>query len=134
MRGLLLPLTATATRWLLILACARIPNMEENMAADTKFRVALSRAPQLGTVRFRRLESNFGDLESVWNASYNELRATGLEDRPAQEIVPARNNSSPDDEMAALERAGVTAVTWNHPGYPARLNEIADPPAVSPTG
>jgi len=71
----------------------------------------------LGTVRFRRLESNFGDLESVWNASYNELRATGL-----------------DDEMAALERAGVTPVTWNHPGYPARLNEIADPPAVSPTG
>ena len=69
------------------------------------------------TVRFRRLESNFGDLESVWNASYNELRATGL-----------------DDEMAALERAGVTPVTWNHPGYPARLNEIADPPAVSPTG
>ena len=71
----------------------------------------------MGTVRFRRLESNFGDLESVWNASYNELRATGL-----------------DDEMAALERAGVTPVTWNHPGYPARLNEIADPPAVSPTG
>ena len=84
----------------------------------------------MGTVRFRRLESNFGDLESVWNASYNELRATGLEDRPAQEIVAARNNSSPDDEMAALERAGVTAVTWNHPGYPARLKEIADPPAV----
>ena len=69
------------------------------MAAGTKFWVALSRAPQLGTVRFRRLESNFGDLESVWNASYNELRAPEL-----------------DDEMAALERAGVTAVTWNHLG------------------
>ena len=100
------------------------------MAADTKFWVALSRAPQLGTVRFRRLESNFGDMESVWNASYNELRATGLEDRPAQEIVAARNNSSPDDEMAALERAEVTAVTWNHSTCPARLKEIADSPAV----
>lgn len=125
-----LPVTATASRCLLNLACARIPNMEENMAADTKFWVALSRVPQLGTVRFRRLESNFGDMESVWNASYNELRATGLEDRPAQEIVAARNNSSPDDEMAALERAEVTAVTWNHSTYRARLKEIADPPAV----
>ncbi|MCH7736710.1 MAG: DNA-protecting protein DprA [Chloroflexi bacterium] len=104
--------------------------MEENIAADTKFWVALSRVPQLGTVRFRRLESHFGELETVWNASYQELRAAGLEDRPAQEIVAARNNSSPDDEMAALERAGVTAVTWNHPDYPSRLKEIADPPAV----
>ena len=84
----------------------------------------------MGTVRFRRLESNFGDLESAWNASYNELRGNGLEDRPAQEIVAARNNSFPDDEMAALERAGVTAVTWNHSSYPARLKEIADPPVV----
>jgi predicted Rossmann fold nucleotide-binding protein DprA/Smf involved in DNA uptake len=87
---------------LLILACARIANLEEKMAADTKFWVALSRVPQLGTVRFRRLEANFGNLESAWNATYNELRANGLEDRPAQEIVAARNNSSPDDEMAAL--------------------------------
>ena len=29
-----------------------------------------------------------------------------------------------------LGRAEVTAVTWNGSGYPARLKEIADPPAV----
>jgi DNA processing protein len=104
--------------------------MVENASADTKYWVALSRVPQLGTVRFRRLESRFGKLENVWKASFNELKAAGLEDRPAQEIVAARNNSSPDDEMSALERAGVTAVTWNESGYPARLKEIADPPAV----
>ena len=44
--------------------------------------------------------------------------------------MAARNNSFPDDEMAALERAGVTAVTCNDVGYPARLKEIAVPPAV----
>ncbi|MCH7782449.1 DNA-protecting protein DprA, partial [candidate division KSB1 bacterium] len=63
-------------------------------------------------------------------ALWSELKAAGIEDRPAQEIVAAKNNSSPDDEMAALERAGVTAVTWNDLGYPARLKEIADPPPV----
>ena len=104
--------------------------LETGINDDTKFWVALSRVPQLGTVRFRRLESYFGKLENVWKASFNELKAAGLEDRPAQEILAARNNSSPDDEMAALERAEVTAVTWNHSGYPARLKEIADPPAV----
>ena len=59
-----------------------------------------------------------------------EFKVAGIEDRPAQEIVAARNNSSLDDEMTALERAGVTAVTWNDSGYPARLKEIADPPAA----
>ena len=59
-----------------------------------------------------------------------EFKAAGIEDRPAQELVAAKNNSSPDDEMAALERVGVTAVTWNDSGYPARLKEIADPPAA----
>ena len=63
-------------------------------------------------------------------ASFGELKAAGIEDATAQEILAARNNSSPDDEMAALERAEVTAVTWNETRYPSRLKEIADPPAV----
>ena len=100
------------------------------MSNDTKFWVALSRVPQLGTVKFRRLVSYFGILENAWNAGFKELKAAGIEDRLAQEIVAAKNNSSPDDEMAALERAGVTAVTWNDLGYPSRLKEIADPPPV----
>ena len=104
--------------------------MEETNSNDTKFWVALSRIPQLGTVKFRRLESYFGKLENAWQAGFKELKAAGIEDRPAHEIVAARNNTSPDDEMAALERAGVTAVTWNDSGYPSRLKEIADPPAV----
>ena len=81
-------------------------------------------------MRFRRLEAYFGKLENVWKASHKELKAVGLEDRPTQEILAARNNSSPDDEMAALERAEVIAVTWNDSGYSARLKEIADLPAV----
>ena len=104
--------------------------MDEITSNDTKFWEALSRVPQLGTVKFRRLESYFGKLENAWNAGMKQLKAAGIEDRPAQEIVAARNNSSPDDEMAALERAGVTAVTWNDSGYPSRLKEIADPPAA----
>ncbi|MCD5403183.1 MAG: hypothetical protein LR097_05130 [Dehalococcoidia bacterium] len=76
------------------------------------------------------MEPHFGKLETVWNASFRGLKAAGLEDRPGQEIVAGRNNSSLDDEMAALERAGVTAVTGNGAGYTARLKEVADPPAA----
>ena len=67
--------------------------------------------------------------KTPWRADLKQLLAAGLDDRVAQEVLAVRNNSSPDDEMAALERAEVTAVTWNQSGYPARLKEIADPPA-----
>ena len=97
---------------------------------DIKYWVALNRVPQLGTVRFRRLEAYFGDLKDAWKAGHSELRAAGIEDRPARELVAARGRVSPDDEIAFLERAGVNALNWHHPDYPARLKEIADPPPV----
>ena len=92
--------------------------------------MVLNRVPQLGTVRFRRLEAYFGDLEDAWNATQSELKAAGIEDRPARELVAAHERISPDSEMASLERAGVTALNWRHPDYPARLKEISDPPPV----
>ncbi|MCI0845816.1 MAG: DNA-protecting protein DprA, partial [Chloroflexi bacterium] len=74
---------------------------------DIKYWVALNRVPQLGTVRFRRLEAYFGDLKDAWNAGPRELKAAGIEDRPARELVAARGRTSPDDEVASLERSGV---------------------------
>ncbi len=97
---------------------------------DIKYWVALNRVPQLGTVRFRRLEAYFGGLKDAWNASHSQLKAAGIEDRPARELVAARDHIFPDAEIASLERAGVNALNWHHPDYPARLKEIADPPPV----
>ena len=120
----------TISRCLANLACARIANREQTTLNDTKSWVALSGVSLLGTVWFRRLEPHLGKLDTVWNASFRDLKPAGLEDWLGQEIVAARNNFSLDDEMATLERAGVTAVTWNGAGYTARLKEIADPPSV----
>ena len=77
--------------------------------------MALNRVPQLGTVRFRRLEAYFGELKEAWNAGRSELKAAGIDDRPARELVAARDRISPDAEMASLERAGVNALSWHHP-------------------
>lgn len=113
------------TLLLSILGCARIPHM-----CDVKYWVALNRIPSLGTVRFRRLESFFGNLEHAWNASINELKAAGIGERFALEITAAKNNTSPDDEMDALAHAQVSAATWNADIYPPRLKQIPDPPPV----
>ena len=97
---------------------------------DIRFWAALNRIPQLGTVRFRRLEAFFGDLGTAWNAPVDHLRAAGLEERPALEIAAARNSFSPDDEMDSLARAGVSVADWRSDIYPPRLKQIADPPPV----
>ena len=97
---------------------------------DIRFLAALNRIPHLGTVRFRRLEAFFGDLGTAWNAPVDHLRAAGLEERPALEIVAARNSFSPDDEMDRLARAGVSVADWRSDIYPPRLKQIADPPPV----
>ena len=97
---------------------------------DLKFWVALNRVPHLGPARFQRLEAHFGDLERVWRASPSDLRAAGIESRPAREILDARPKIDPDAEMERLEIAGVQALNWNHPLYPPRLREIHDPPPV----
>ncbi len=105
--------------------CARIRNVNE-----IKYWVALNRVPQLGTVRFRRLEAYFGDLENAWTASLSQLREAGIETRVAKEIEAARTRSSPDGEMERLAQAGVKVAHWHHPNYPPRLKEIHDPPPV----
>ncbi len=95
-----------------------------------KYWVALSRTRLLGAVRCRRLEKRFGPAENVWRATLGEVKAAGIEDRVARKFIAARELVSPDDEMAALERAGVIALNWHDPRYPARLKEISDPPPV----
>lgn len=109
---------------------ASLPVCYHRNMEQIKYWVALGRVRLLGTVRFRRLEAYFGEAENVWGASFSELKAAGMEDRVANEMLAARSKVSPDDEMDNLARAGVKAVNWHHPDYPARLKEIHDPPPV----
>ncbi|MBM3941968.1 MAG: DNA-protecting protein DprA [SAR202 cluster bacterium] len=97
---------------------------------DIKYWAALNRVPQLGTVRFRKLEASFGSLEHAWRASIGALKAAGLEDKVAQAVAAAQQELSPSAEMERLERAGVGVVNWHSQDYPPRLKEIPDPPPV----
>lgn len=97
---------------------------------DLKYWVALSAVPQMGTVRFRKLESYFGTLEDAWKAGPGQLREAGLDWRTAQEVVAAQHGRDPAEGMDALQQAGVTVAHWNGDNYPSRLKEISDPPPV----
>jgi hypothetical protein len=55
----------------------------------------------------------FGELENAWKLGIRESKTAGLDNRSTWDIVPARDNRSPDDETTDLEPVGVTVVTWN---------------------
>jgi DNA processing protein len=97
---------------------------------DIKYWAAFKRVPRLGTVRFRRLEAYFGDLEKAWNAGLAEFKAAGLDDRSARDLIALRGETSPEAELEKVHRAGIKLVTWHDDDYPVRLKEIADPPPV----
>lgn len=72
----------------------------------------------------------FGDLQTAWNASRGDLRASGLGERAADSLIRTRTRLSLDDEMQRVERAGVSLLTLADDGYPRLLREIPSPPPV----
>ncbi len=100
------------------------------MNDDLAYWIAFQRVNRLGRVRFSVLESHFGQLKDAWEASESELRASHLDERTVAEIIKARADADPLDELERLERHHVTAYTWHDPQYPARLRQIDDMPPV----
>ena len=86
----------------------------------------------IGPVRLRRLLDIFGDPETAWNASSQDLQAAKLSQRVVNNLLTIRGTF--DAEIAKimhrLETLGVQVITWNSPEYPVLLSQIADPPPV----
>lgn len=92
--------------------------------------IAFGRISGVGPIRVQRLRDHFGSLAEAWRAPRGELMAAGLDSRVADAIVAARPRLSPHQEVEALARAGVQAITLDSPAYPRRLREIYSPPPV----
>jgi DNA processing protein len=54
----------------------------------------------------------------------------GKTSRAIQNLVACRTKLDLDSEMGKLARLGVTALTWEDPGYPSLLKQIYGPPPV----
>jgi DNA processing protein len=108
----------------------RSNNTNPQDPGETKFWVAFSLIPGVGTQRVRAMLARFGSLAEAWRATRSELKEAGLDTRTVRQICDERGNIGPDEEWERLEQAGVRALTWGDPEYPSRLREIADPPPV----
>lgn len=92
--------------------------------------IGLSRVSGVGPVRIRSLLDHFGRVERVWEASADELIASGLDHKSVQALIETRDGLDLDDEWARLHDRGFSLVTWDDPQYPEHLREIPAAPPV----
>ncbi|MDY6910862.1 MAG: DNA-processing protein DprA [Chloroflexota bacterium] len=97
---------------------------------EVKYWVGFNQIPGIGLMRFRRLLQYFSDLEGAWNASREQLREAGLDERSIQAFSARRPTIDLDGEMEKLERLKIEVLILNNPSFPQRLKEIYDVPPV----
>jgi DNA processing protein len=87
----------------------------------------------VGDATLLKLVEIFGNPDAVLRASEDDLIQGGCLQplaRAIRQVLNTETDRRIDQELRALERLGVNAITYLDERYPARLRMIGDPPAV----
>lgn len=98
------------------------------MSSDLKYRVALTRFPKIGSLRFQKLFKFFGSAENIWKAVFNDLKHAGLEEEIITDFITRRHEINSDKEMEKLDKNNIKVLLFEDADYPKLLKEIYDPP------
>ena len=98
-------------------------------AENLRYWLALHRAPQIGSRRFRLLLDVFGSPRQVFEAGRSAWVAARLPEK-TMAWLGAPNWKAVDDDLLWAGGMNRFCLTPGHPQYPALLAEIHDPPAV----
>ena len=92
--------------------------------------MALMLTPGMGPTRIAKAMMKLESAERLFEASLTELEATGMPAAAAQFVADGRALAAAEDEVKRVAEAGGWFLTREDEGYPERLLEIYDPPAV----
>ncbi|TAL18049.1 DNA-protecting protein DprA [bacterium] len=92
--------------------------------------VALRFVEGLGDRNFRLLLDRFGSPGAVLRASWEEMQSTGIDPRIPKFTLGAAELDFAEKLVTRVREAGYWIVRYGGPGYPEKLGEIYDPPAV----
>ena len=93
--------------------------------------VALSMAPGVGSVLFKRLVEAFGSPEGVFRAKTKDLeRVEGIGLKVVGALRKFHWKDQVDKELQSAERVGARLVPWDDKEYPPVLKQIYDPPPL----
>ncbi|WP_263368513.1 DNA-processing protein DprA [Edaphobacter bradus] len=92
--------------------------------------LALILTPGMGAKRIWKAMARLGGAARLFDASLTELEGFGMPAQSAQFVFEGKAREAAENEMARVIEAGGQIMTPEDEGYPARLREIYDPPAV----
>lgn len=98
--------------------------------ADRLYWVGFNLVKGIGAVRFRALLEAFGDAQTAWQASADDLRQAGLSEKIVENLVRLRSQVILEQVWERIQQQHVTVLTWDDESYPRRLKDIDQPPPV----
>ncbi len=92
--------------------------------------LALTTIPGIGGVTARKLLDRFGDIESAFSASPEELtQIPRITEAMAQQFVAAPIDGL-ESELLSLTDEGIDLLTWDDDQFPSHLRALPDAPIV----
>ena len=92
--------------------------------------LALMLTPGMGATRIWKAMHRLGAAERVFEASLTELEGAGMPAKSVQFVFEGKARAAAEEELKRVAEAGGRVLTPEDEGYPERLREIYDPPAV----
>ncbi len=92
--------------------------------------LALAALPGLGGVTLRKLLHEFGDVESIWRATPEELAAIPRVTPAMARQLQHTPIEKWQEQVYLLAEAEVDLLTWDDPSFPQLLQALPDAPVV----
>lgn len=97
---------------------------------ERRYWLALSVCNGIGPVRFQKLLHYFGSAKNAWDASCNELRASGIGEKIANDLEAFKKQFSLEAYEERMNRLQVSYLTLQDDAYPKLLKQIKHPPTI----
>lgn len=92
--------------------------------------LALVLSPGIGATRTWKAMNRLGEPGRLFEASLTELEALGMPAHSAQFVFEGKAQAAAESEIERVAESGGLILTPSDDGYPERLRQIYDPPAV----
>lgn len=90
----------------------------------------LSRLPGIGGATLSKLLDRFGNAESVFAATDNQLLQVRRVTERTVAALRALSLEAIEEELASLAADGIGILTWKDTAYPSQLLQIGSPPPI----
>lgn len=90
--------------------------------------VLLSHFPKHTHKRYQAMMSVFSSLERLWQAEFDDIKKTGLDDNLIGEFLEWRDSLNEEVIKNNLEKNNIKFITIHDENYPKLLKQIYDPP------